>query len=49
MQKVVTIPEHANKIYRYVYCRGVRNVPFEAKRTAIVSWTVNFVLAVVVK
>jgi hypothetical protein len=41
MQKVVSSPEYADNIYRYVYYKGGRNVPFEVKRTAMVSVTAS--------
>ena len=48
MQKVVSSPEYADKIYRYIYiyiyiyCKGVRNAPFEVKRTGLINVTASF-------
>jgi hypothetical protein len=41
MQRLVSSPEYADKIYRYVSYKEGRNAPFEVKRTAMVSVTAS--------
>jgi len=42
MQKEVSSPEYADKIYRYVHSKEVINALSEVKRVAMVSVTTSF-------